>query len=393
LPGHDQPLFPKLTAVVEAVLFVDFAEPSEEMLRSAWTNNDLEVIARQRLASLALRMVRTHSLDLPRSYVAALRTASFAASSKTFALTQASARALAALGSTKIPFVVSKGPGVALVCRSLSDRPFTDLDVLVAPADFGRALREMAALGYVEEPQSRPPWPWFCRYCMEAVNLRNPDGGSIDLHHHVPPWLWARELDSKLLIAAGEMRHFSGSDLPLLPPVYNLLVTALHVVSDHDRPGQTLMAWRDVVTLAHASSARDVVAAAEVSGLVGWLRWIIGELPDKVRPTGLWGILESSEAQPSSAFRLRRLLSPAFSSRHAVGHALRLPLANSSCYLAGMVVPSRKFLGAKLAKPTLPYFRWWQDCARRLLNADEDGSAEFRGNRENGATDGRPGNG
>ena len=147
-PGNGRHLFPKLTAVVEAILFIDFAEPSHEMLSLAWTDHDLDIIIQQRLASLALRAVRSHGLDLPSGYLETLRGASFSASSKTLALARESARGLAALRGGQIPFVISKGPGVALACRSLSDRPFTDLDVLVAPKYFGRALRELAVLGY-----------------------------------------------------------------------------------------------------------------------------------------------------------------------------------------------------------------------------------------------------
>ena len=139
------------------------------------------------------------------------------------------------------------------------------------------------------------------------------------------------------------------------------------------------MAWRDVLTLARAAKAMDVMAAAEASGLIGWLRWIIGELPEKVRPTDLWGMLERSVEPPGNSFRLRQLLSPAFDSRHAVSHALRLPLINSCCYLAGMVVPSRKFLGDKLVKSTFPYLRWWKDCVRRLLNAGEENTTHTGG--------------
>jgi hypothetical protein len=191
----------------------------------------------------------------------------------------------------------------------------------------------------------------------------------MDLHHHLPPWLWTRQVDFKALIAAVEVHRFAGSDLPLLPPVYNLLVSALHVVSDHNRPGQTLMAWRDVLTLARGCHSDEVLRVAERWELLGWLRWIIGELPDEVRPSELSDLLLASGQRPGNRLRLRHLLPPSFGSRHTIGQALRLPALNSLCYLAGMFVPCRQFLQTKLPGSRLTYVRWWIGCVQRFLLA------------------------
>lgn len=362
-------LFPSLSPVVEAVLFLDFAEPSPASLRAPWSDADIARLAQQRLASLALRLVMRYEVPLPPRNMDALRAAAFKASSTTLHHTARSARALAVLSEDHIPFVISKGPGIALTCRGVNERPFTDLDVLVTPNNFSRALARLAALDYSEHIQNRPPWPWFDRYCREAVNLRSAEGGSIDLHHHLPPWLWTRNLDVQTLIAAGEVQHFAGSDLPLLPPEHNLLVTAFHVVSDHDRPGQTLMAWRDLLTLARACQPQEALLLANRANLVGWLRWVIGELPDQVRPTELWQALSVSGQQPANRLRLWQLLPPAFGSRHALGHALRLPAPNSWYYVLGMLVPSRQFLHTKLPESHSPYLTWWRDCYLRVLAA------------------------
>lgn len=362
-------LFPKLSPVVRAVLFLDFAEPSPGSLSGRWSDEDISTLGQQRLAALALRFAAQYEVRLPERSMSTLRDSSFAGSSQAMRVTAASTPSLAALRDGDIPFIISKGPGIALHCRGVSERPFTDLDVLVASEDFPKALKTLRALDYSKDPEDRPPRQWFHRYCMEAVNLRSPGGGSIDLHHHLPPWLWTRQVDLKALIGTVEVRRFAGSDLPLLPPAYNLLVSALHVVSDHSRPGQTLMAWRDVLTLARSCGSDEVLHVAERCDLVGWLRWIIGELPESVRPTELFDLLRASGQRPANRLRLRHLLPPSLGSRHTIGQALRLPAPNSLCYLAGMLVPCREFLQTKIPGTPLTYVQWWSGSMNRLLSA------------------------
>jgi len=130
-----------------------------------------------------------------------------------------------------------------------------------------------------------------------------------------------------------------------------------------------LMAWRDVVTLARGCHSDEVLSVAERCDLVGWLRWIIGELPEEVRPSELSDVLLTSGRRPGNRLRLRHLLPPSFGSRHTIGQALRLPALNSLCYLAGMLVPCRQFLRTKLPGSRLTYVQWWSACIQRFLIA------------------------
>jgi hypothetical protein len=364
-------LFPKITPPVEAALFLDFAEPPPAALSSPWTSQDVVTITQQRLAGLALRFIAEHRTSVPPESVAHLREASFTATSRTLQVVGASADALDTLRQHDIPFAISKGPGIAVEARNPAERPFTDLDVLVAPTQFNCALNVLASAGYEEDVSSRPPWPWFNRLCREAVNLKSPPGGSVDVHHHLPPWLWTQQIDVGAVIKAQAERRFYGHELPLLSAPTNLLVVALHVVSDHSRPGQTLMAWRDLLTLAAVCDAAEVLDLAEQYKLVGWLRWIVGELPPQVRPSPLWDRLRARRANPAKGFRLRHLLPPALGSRHIVGQALRLPITHSPCFLASMAVPSPVFLRAKFPGSHFPYLLWWRHSLRGLVESDQ----------------------
>jgi Uncharacterised nucleotidyltransferase len=375
--GHHQhgqdvrqlPLFPAMSPVVQAVLFNGFQPdgPSSFPLGTTWDHDDVAVIVRNRLSSTALRASESLGATPNSSELRCLRTAAFGESSQTLRLLHVNIEAVGALRARGIAFVISKGPGISLLCRTPGERSFSDLDVLVTPSDFPEALRALSALGYSENLEQQQPWSSFTRYCREAINLRSRSGGSIDLHHHVPPWLWARHIPVDDLIRASETRIYAQVSLPLLPPSHNFIVAALHVVSDHNRPGQTLRAWRDLLILARASDHDQIFALAQRYRLVGWLRWIVGELPDQVRPQPLWQLLASSAERPANARRLRHLLPPAIGSRHMLGQALRLPLPNSSLYLAGMTVPSLAFLRTVFPASHFRYLRWWRASVHRML--------------------------
>ncbi len=217
-------LFPELTPPVEAVLFVDFAPPPPDALSSPWSPADVATIAQQRLAALALRLIAEHRNRVQAESVAYLRAASFEGASRTLQVVGASADALAGLREHQIPFTITGSPGIALEAHNPAERPFADLDILVAPADFKSASNVLTCAGYEEDVSSRPPWPWFNRLCREAVNLRSRLGGSVDLHHHLPPWLWTRHVDVRTVIAASAHRRFYGDESPC-PPLLRICLS------------------------------------------------------------------------------------------------------------------------------------------------------------------------
>lgn len=139
------------------------------------------------------------------------------------------------------------------------------------------------------------------------------------------------------------------------------------------------MPWRDLLTLARVCEPYDVLTLAARYDLVGWLRWIISELPEFVRPVPLWDLLRMSGEEPTNMLRLRHLLPPAVGSRHIIGQALRLPIGNALSYLVAMSVPSRRFLQTKLPGSRFSYVKWWYMGARRLAFALTEGLPRLKG--------------
>lgn len=363
-------LLPRLSPAVAAVVFDDFLPPTPKP-PLACTDADIAVLRQQRLSAVALRLAATGRLQLSPSQAAALRSASFAAAERAAGLLARSRSGLDALNAAHIPFAISKGPGIALAGRHPNERYFSDLDLLVSPSHFREALSILASLGYEETVPNRPPWPWFNSTCREAVNLQSTQGGSLDLHHHVPPWLWTRSFDLPSIVATAGLTPFRGYSLPLVAPAYNLLIVSLHIVSDHNRPGATLMVWRDLLTMAAVCDPDLVVALAGQHGLTGWLRWIVDQVPAPVRPGPLSRSLNSSSPLPPHRFRLSLLIPPALGSRHMIGQAFRLPLSNSARYLVGMAVPSRSFLAAHFPNKSRPYVHWWTESLGNMRRPKE----------------------
>ena len=361
-------LLPRLSPSVDAALFDDFRS-SPRATPLPCTDDDIATLTQQRLSAVALRLAAAGRLQLTALQVASLRAATFATTALSLAIINASRQGLDALCAGGIPFAISKGPGLALAGYHPSERPFLDLDLLVPPRHFRHAFAILASLGYEEAMDSRPPWAWYNLTCREAVNLRSPGGGSLDLHHHVPPWLWSRAFDLSSIVTAAHATSLYGYPLPVVQPADNLLIVSLHIVSDHNKPGATLMAWRDLLMMARICDADDVLALAARYRLTGWLRWIIAQLPPDVRPAALSLSLTACSSRPPHHLRLSLLTPPALGSRHMIGQAFRLPFSNAVRYLIGMAFPSPRFLAEHFPGTPRRYFHWWATSLRRMAHS------------------------
>jgi hypothetical protein len=324
---------------------------------------DLDSIETQRLSTLAIELIRISGADVEPAAAEALQTDSFRRVVSLHRIAIRGAEAVELLRTSGIDCVVSKGPGIAQYYPRTVDRPFGDIDILVGPADFGTALKVLATHGYDEEAGSRPPWAYFNRHCREAVNLRSPDGGSVDLHHHVPPWYWATKgLPTEMLVQTATRFSVYGVELPCLPPEYNLLVSALHIVSDRNQPGRTLLAWRDVYELARVVDPVHMAETAARASMSGWLEAILRALPSDLQPRDLIRQLSSQSSHIAGDLRLRLLLRIQDDHKTIImSQFLRLPLASGIPYLAGSLFPSRSFIRAHRRQGLRhPYWHWWR---------------------------------
>ena len=371
-----QPLLPTLNPVVESAIFHGLpggAPPPHE--EAPWTEAVDELIA-HRLGGVALAAAEAHAVQLPPAVGQRLRAGQLAAAVHTMAMEAASARAILALTDAGIPTVVSKGPGIAALCPVPGERTYQDIDVLVAPGDFPRAERLLRDAGFDESVRMQPR-EWFHRRCREAINLVHDDGAALDLHHTVPPWYWGQRIDFASILAHASEQRLGGAKAHIADPVHNLLVSALHVVSDHGRPGHSLRVWRDVAVLANHCDPNEAAAEARRVRLDWWLAFILRELPEAVQPRPLLEALAGAKPQAADRFRLWHLLPPAVGSRHQVGVVFRLPVPNGIAFLAGTAYPSRDAIALRLGRPASAP-QWWGLAAQRFVTSAREGAGGHR---------------
>ena len=336
--------------------------------------DEVDLICEQKLAANLLAFLDSHGHYVDADLDATIRRSAFAWTRTTVSANLLVHPALELLAAREVPFVVTKGPSIAGIYADPARRPYSDVDVLVPASRFTAMERELEGAGWVEEPRNYQPWPQFRRLCREGLNLVHRTTGSrIDLHHRIAPWLWSGRLTSRALAHPAAPCRIGARTYPGLSAAENLLVTALHVVSDRNVPGQNLFAWRDVVECARVAPIEDIVAASVGAGLSGWVRAILQALPADVRPEAL---LAALPRQPiAHSVRLHVLLGRRVASIGvAASQFLRLPMGNGIVFLAGLAVPSRQFLASRYPGARHPYLQWWRGTTGRQYVLDQDGT-------------------
>jgi hypothetical protein len=355
-------IFPALDPLIKAVLLHDF-QASPAFGPGDWERASPAVCVNG-LAAVALRMIRESGGNIPTAVLQQLRTSAFEVSARNLKIVAAGQEALDRLDAAAIDYVITKGPGLAAASRHAHERPYSDLDIVVSKERFEPARALFEGLGYVESGSSRQSWAALDRIAREAVNLRDGRGGSVDLHHHIPPWIWGRTLTFDRLRRAAVRVDVGGTSLWCASAEGNFIVVALHLVSDRNRPGATLMIWRDLLVLAEVCRPEILQRLARDLGLTGWLQWVLTRFPAEIYAAHLRHLLEPQvHRQPiPAARRLRLLLPPHIGSKHLVSQPLRLPAWRGALYCLGGIVPSRSFLLAQGLEPDggRRYLTWWK---------------------------------
>lgn len=329
---------------------------------------DLHVIGHHRLAGLALAAAAADGTRLDQRTDYLLTQARDSDVVRSMAAEAAAPAAISRLREAGVSSVVTKGPGIADTYPQPALRPFRDIDILVPQEGFVLAKEALEATGFHSLPDRERPRAYFDLHCREAVNLFRDGGTSVDLHHHIPPWIWGRRLRFADIRDRAQPFQLPTGRIPVADRVHNLLIACLHLISDGGRPGQTLLIWRDLVSVARATDPRGGAEEARRIGLDWCLAFVLRALPMYARPTELLRELGAARPGRADGFRLRHLLPPAVGSRHVIGQAFRLPFPNAVSFMAGYLLPSRAFLTGRYGSPNA-YRRWWGDAFGRLREA------------------------
>lgn len=147
---------------------------------------------------------------------------------RALAETQAVAQAFAGTG---VRWVVVKGVVLAqVVYRRPSVRPYSDLDVLVHPADLGPALDALEAAGFEVLDRN---WRLVADSQRGEISLSTPTGTLLDLHWHLVNEASARarfSLDIAAMVERRTTADIGGMHVPTLRADDTVVHLALHAV-------------------------------------------------------------------------------------------------------------------------------------------------------------------
>src|ERR1700676_680476 len=362
-----RPLFPEMPDLLFRVLFSDFTRTEPNGKDDDDWQASFRMIIQHNLEGLALRFQRDRS-GIPPAMLKELQTSHFEKISHTLNMTQRSISGLRTLRDAQIEYVITKGLAIANLNKSVGDRPFTDIDVIVRPEDFTESMRLLRRAGFSENAATQPPRDLFARYCREATNLRDPEGASIDLHHRIPPWLWSGGVTFDVLCRDSRPYHHLDFDFPLASPAHNLLIAALHIFSDQGRPGNSLRVWHDVVLLLNRCSTDDILRCAGETRLDGWLHWIVGSLPEGLCPLRLLDALGRRPHPIPNRLRLQLALTPSIERRPGLEQCLRLPSAHWILFISSMLVPQYSYVRFRYPHVQRPYWHWWKGAVTGWLS-------------------------
>lgn len=142
-----------------------------------------------------------------------------------------------------IPWLLVKGPIVAAAHERADLRPYVDLDIVVPPTLFPKALRVLEKAGAVTD---HIPWQLLFEQEAGEVALRLPSGGTIDLHWHLLNEAAFRStfaVPIEAILARARRVTLDGVEIPTPDPVDALLHLCLHAAASG---GNRLMWYKDL---------------------------------------------------------------------------------------------------------------------------------------------------
>lgn len=192
------------------------------------------------------------------------------------------------LDATGVRWALVKGPVLAeLVYRDSGMRSYADVDVLVDPAGFDRALEGLAAADL--RPLDRN-WSVIRRSMRGELHFMLPSGIPLDLHWHLVNMYRGRmQIDTGGMLARAERAAIGGVDAPTLDATDSLIHLALHgTLSGADR-----LLWMKDITRSIDARPPDWDALAEraaawgIAAPVGFMlrrahRMLGAQVPDVV---------------------------------------------------------------------------------------------------------------
>jgi Uncharacterised nucleotidyltransferase len=351
---------------------------SPSIVHTSWLD-EADVIVAHHLSAVALDLLTSGQRGdkgIDPQMVGLLRAEARRDALLTISAEGSSVAALRALAEHDIPCLVIKGPATARFHPEPGKRTYSDLDVLVSPRRFRAAIDVLVELGYVRKRDAEPLWAAFDRHCVEGFNFHRSPVGNVDLHHHVSPWRFGKNLGFDGLFERSDQGEMAGVPVRFASAEDSLLISCLHVVNDLGKDSPSFNSWRDIAILFDHIRAREFSRSFENAGL-GWfetyIRSVLADLGADIDATGPRGLDRGLRCRGE---RLRLGLmgwnGTSLLARHPLGQVLRLPNIRALFFLLGAAVPSPIYVRGRYPN----YRSYWYD-ALSSMRAAQRGS-DFR---------------
>lgn len=341
-----------------AVLSAGVAEGAREAIPADEMAPILHEINREGLAPVALQVLGGGSPDNDRAVRQQLSRVAMAQQVRTLAADELLGSLCDTLNEASIRFVVVKGPAVARLHPHGWPRPYADIDILVEPRAFGSAMSCLLDRGFTYPATSRPPWPWFDRYCREGLNLTG--AGEVDVHHHLAPWAFGRALRSVDVIDSADVVTVRGRSVPMASPPHAAVIAVLHILNDLWKGQRGLSSWRDLLVVTHLLGPDELQDSFDRSGL-DWLLDLAVDALEVQLPGVLDHIGHGTPRVPLSyRWRMRGLgwHHATSLSRQRLAWAARLPLPQAAAYVLGSGFPSSDYIRERHGS----YIGYWRQA-------------------------------
>jgi hypothetical protein len=242
--------------------------------------------------SMAARNLTAHVRSLPPKIDQRLRTAYAANLRRNLWFAAELARIVQHFASQQLNVLPFKGPVLAQSAYAdLGLRSFSDLDLLIARADFARAKGALAELGYTPSETIAPAVE---RLWLRTGYERSFDGGAgkhlVELQWNILPYFYAvdargADFEFEDLLARAGRISLGMAEVPLLAPEDSLLALCLHAAKHL----WTRLAWvADIAeSLRRGIDIGRVISRARALGvlrIVGVSFWLAERLLGSVIP-------------------------------------------------------------------------------------------------------------
>jgi len=193
-------------------------------------NEFLRIAEHHGILALAARNLSAHARGLPPEIEQGLRSAYEENIRRNLRFAGELVRIAEHFEKKKLRAIPYKGPALAAsVYGDLALRNFSDLDFLIAPADFAAAKQALAELGYRTSTELRPEAERFWLRIGYECAFDGPAGRNlVELQWRVLPHFYGVDLRIDDLLARSGRTAVGGREVPALAPEDLLLVLCLH---------------------------------------------------------------------------------------------------------------------------------------------------------------------